>query len=227
MVSKPCAKSGRTSRRIVESFLSAAQSEKGFMKRSKRNGIKVKADLVERSAIATARCCHPKSAITNGEHEGNSQIMIATSDVKHMRGQHGALPPFGSWYSARRTAGAHRADQTAPTTVRTVSSSGRLVSIRITSPPNGLGPALQLPTSPHRRGVGAALLQAPRVSFDRRLDWSLQAKQEVRPGQPLVEGAFLVHQPSASAESCILPASLRQSSSCRWRPRFPRGTGPR
>src|SRR6266702_3280323 len=66
-----------------------------------------------------------------------------------------------------------------------------------------LWPALQLPASPHRRGIGAALLQPPRDPFVRRLDWSLQAKEQARLGQPLVEGALLVHQPAVQRRTAF------------------------
>jgi hypothetical protein len=54
-------------------------------------GTKVNVDLAERGAIAASRSCDPKPAISYCEHEGNSEMMILTSNVKQMWGHRRAL----------------------------------------------------------------------------------------------------------------------------------------
>jgi hypothetical protein len=54
-------------------------------------GAIVNVHFVEGSAIAAAHRRHPKPAIPHGENEGNSQMMILTSDVKQVRGHSSAL----------------------------------------------------------------------------------------------------------------------------------------
>jgi hypothetical protein len=93
-------------------------------------------------------------------------MMIATSDVKHMRGQHGAFLLWLPCSARRRPALMSRPDGSDHRP--NVSSSGRLVSIRIdSSKGSGRSPAPNVAAPPRRRGH---LLQAPRVPFDRRLD---------------------------------------------------------
>ena len=86
LLSMPCARSGRTSRRSVESVLSAVQSDLGFMELVEGERAKVNADLAERRALAAARCCDAKPPIPHREHEGNPEMMILTSNIKQVRG---------------------------------------------------------------------------------------------------------------------------------------------
>src|SRR5262245_34864485 len=67
------------------------QIRKGIHETVEVEGTKINVNLTERGAIAAARCCHSKPTIPYCKHEGNSEMMILTSNVKHMWGHLGVL----------------------------------------------------------------------------------------------------------------------------------------
>src|SRR5687767_81425 len=84
-------------------------------------GLKSGADRIEGAAIAEIR--------NPDEHGGNSEMVITALN----------MPPSVWRLTLSPSSPPHRADQMALTTVRKVSSSGRLVSIRIATLPGDSG----------------------------------------------------------------------------------------